>query len=200
MLSFLDDTCQQLAEGVARQACQWTVTNPALVMGITAGAALMGGGLYFFNRGSKVTASTNNKPVVARLARESVMATISAPVAPVVPVANVAVVANSEVFGKMPVQTIVLEALTRQKRNPATSEIALRLWDLRRTEKQRLDEAALQKLNLPVTTATLNVKVDQVVLAKLGLPPTGVISTAEQQTKYEQVLGDLNLTHLNKFR
>jgi len=197
MLSFLNDTCQQLAEGAARQACQWTVTNPALVMGITAGAALMSGGLYFFNRGSKVTASTNNKPVVARLARESVMTSISAPVANV---ANVAVVANSEAPSKMPVQTIVLEALTRQKQNPATREIALRLWDLRRTEKQRLDAAALQKLNLPVTTATLNVKVDQVVLAKLGLPPTGVISTAEQQTKYEQVLGDLNLTHLNKFR
>lgn len=205
MLSFIDsNTCQQLADGITRQACEWAVTNPTLALGLTAGTLVLSGGLYFFNH-PKNTVSANNSqamPVVARIPREAVRATIARTLAenkPVVPVA--AVVVNAEVVpAKMPVQTIVLEALTRQKQAPETRATALRLWDLRRTEKQRLDAATLQALKLPVNAATLNVKVDQVVLAKLGLPPSGVISTAEQQAKYEQVLETLNLNHLNKFR
>ncbi|MGE3318254.1 MAG: hypothetical protein AB7I18_03070 [Candidatus Berkiella sp.] len=198
MLSFLsEDACRQLAEGAIRNTCEWAVSNPMVAMGIAAGTAAIAattGGLYWLRSGPQRQVAT--RPIVARLQRESIQQTIASAPAPVV----APVTPAAEVAGKMPVQTIVLEHLRQQKENADTREVALRLWDLRKNEKQRLDPATLVKLNLPVNVQTLAVTVDQLVLAKLGLPPTGKMPTGEGQAKYEQVLDNLNLSHLNKFR
>ncbi len=149
MLSFLTDTCEQLAEGAAHEACNWAASNPAIALGAATATLLAttATGLYFCNR--KPAAQVP----VARMARRSIADTIRdttidpsklvVPVAPVVPA-----VPEMSLEQKMNVNLIVLKELNRQLQHPQTAEAARQLLTLRQTQGKQIDSFILRSLGL----------------------------------------------------
>ena len=171
MLSFLTDTCEQLAEGLAHEACEWAVSNPAIALGMTAGSLLAtaASGLYFYNRRPAANTPVPTVPV-ARLARQTVCQTISD-----INVDQSKLVAPSA-GRRIPVQTIVLGELHRQLQNPATAVAARQLLDLRQTKGKQIDS---------------------LVLNGLGLPEDGKMPQTEVgQARHDAVVTTLNMSHL----
>lgn len=146
MLSFLTDTCEQLAEGAAHNVCQMAVTNPMVTLGVTAATLLTASaGLYFRCRNPIAKVEAPKVPV-ARLARASFADTVKRTT--VDPKELVELVdAAPSVMRKMPVQSIVVAEL---KSRVATDANAKALLMRRQTEATIIDKQVLGELGLPV--------------------------------------------------
>jgi hypothetical protein len=175
MLSFLTETCEQLAEGAAQEACNWAASNPAIAIGTAAAATLLATtatGLYFCPR--KPAAKAPVVPV-ARLARQTLGQAISEVHVDqsklVVPAVEAALTERT-----MPVQSIVLGFLLEQSKGGANQVAAMRL---REDRKRNVKET------------------DQKILTALGLPVDGKMpKTAEGQARYDQVMDIIAMPHL----
>lgn len=176
MLSFINnETCQQLAAGAVRNACELAAENPMMTLGVAAVGTLLTAastGVYFFNRRKPAPVVAAPQVPVARLTRQPVNQVINQVVVDASKLAVPAVNADLGQPVKMPTETIVLAYLFKQSQ---TQLAARQLRDIRRTEKPEVD-------------------VDRLVLKALGLPEDGSMpKTPEGQAHYDAVVTALEL-------
>ena len=146
MLSFLTDTCEQLAEGAVHNVCQMAAANPMVTLGVTAATLLTASaGLYFGCRNPAAKVEAPKVPV-ARLARASFADTVKQTTVNQKELAELVDAAPS-VMRRMPVQSIVVAEL---KSRLATDANAKALLMRRQTEAATIDKQVLGELGLPV--------------------------------------------------
>ena len=145
MLSFLTDTCEQLAEGAAQNVCQMAVANPMVAIGVTAATLFTASaGLYFGCR--KPAVKDAPKPAVPRLARTTFADMVKQTKVDQSKLSELVEVAPS-VIRKMPVQSIVVAELKSRLATDANAKVLLMR---RQTEATTIDKQVLQELGLPV--------------------------------------------------
>lgn len=175
MLSFLTQTCEQLAEGAAHDACSWAATNPAIALGAAAATLLAttATGLYFSNR-----KQSTKVPVVpvARLSRQPLNQVIHHATIDQSKLVLPDLKVNPLAEEKMPVQTIVLAELHRQLQNPLTEKVARELLNMRQTKAKEIDRLILRALGLPED-------------GKMPKTPNGI-------AQYDQVMTNIAMPHL----
>ncbi len=186
MLSFLQDTCDQIGQEALNEACDWAVANPMVALGLSIGSAALAVGGLFWSKGRHVAQSS--QPPVARMTqparqRDSVLTTIAGTAVDMQELPSLPK-QETAVPEKMPVQMIVNAYLEQQA--------AVR-GNISRMRLIPMLFPAQGPIAKTLTQAEINTK----VFAKLGLPADAQIpANSEGRSHYNQVLRDLKLEHL----
>lgn len=182
MLSFLQDTCDQIGQETLNEACEWAVANPAIALGVALGSTVLAvGGLFWSRAGHAAASSTPSaQPAVARMAqprtREAFLSTVERTTVDKDALPQLPKVTAAPEY--MPVQSIVT-AYTK-----------------------KIGQARLLPMLFPVQAGQIartksQAEINTAVLAKLGLPVDGHIpADREGRQHYNDVLDNLELPHL----